>query len=114
MLISLQYPCSDEGKKSMVIVTAVTLNSPAYDGGIHTGDILQKIENITVTSVSQANKLIKNARGLRLEETGGGREGGGWEGLFSSFLLFSSKAVDHHSETDCEYIQAPTTKKRRV
>ena len=70
----------------MVIVTAVTLNSPAYDGGIHTGDILQKIENITVTSVSQANRLIKNARGLRLEEMGEGREGR-WEGLFLLFFF---------------------------
>ena len=46
-------------------MTKVMSNSPASIGGVAKGDIVIRIDNIVITNVSQAKKIIKKFDGLK-------------------------------------------------
>lgn len=51
----------DEEKREVIYIKTVNPNSPASQVDIQRGDILISVNNVDVTSIKQAGRLVKNA-----------------------------------------------------
>ncbi|HUO67046.1 MAG TPA: DegQ family serine endoprotease [Gammaproteobacteria bacterium] len=63
----------NDAKLPGLLVTRVEPGSPAADRGLHTGDVITKVNRVRVHNLGEAKKVIEGARSIILEVQRGGR-----------------------------------------
>src|SRR4051812_1733093 len=64
---------NESGKVPGLLVTRVEPNTPAADRGLHSGDVITKVNRVRVRNLGEAKRVIDGARSIILEVQRGGR-----------------------------------------
>ncbi len=64
---------NESGKLPGLLVTRVEPGSPAAERGLHSGDVITKVNRVRVHTLGEAKRVIEGARSIILEVQRGGR-----------------------------------------